>query len=337
MCVPKSHHLIPQTYLRSWCFSGESIYCFNKNELFDPIIKNIANNFGQNNYHSIRAGMACCTDEDLAEIFKSLLGFRIKFDDKDLNTLQEYNRYYYDFNNWEIFYPKGAKVSRAEVNRIKADIERNKVLDIEEMWNMKYENGWNTLLQMIEQRIKDATGTEIDEFYKGRLMKFIVSLDWRSLISNESLNETFDFINTLIDLKSIDIPFDERNVRGNETAYDEVKHNYLLKQFALFLEDRGIMYDAAKGYIKYLTIKFIVCNGESLFITSDNPSFISNENGEVRHYMPVTPQILICIEKDSQHKQKYYIERIKDSEVKRLNLLIAKSADEIIISKTDNI
>lgn len=337
MNAPKYHHLIPQTYLKSWCFSGESVYSFDKAELSKLKVKNIANNFGENNYHSIRAGMPCCAEDDLVKIFNPLVNIKVIFEGKELISLFEYNNAYYNFERWELFYPNGVRVPRAAVNSIKAEIENNKVLDIEELWNVKYENGWNSLLQIIEQRVKDSIGKEVDEFYKGKLMKFIVSLNWRSFTSNESLRESFDFINTLIDLKNIDIPMDDRNVKRNKTAYDEMKHNYLLKLFGAFLNDEGIVFDMAKGYIKYLTIRFLVSGEESQFITSDNPSFTYKDNEGIRHIMPVTPQILISIGKDSLRKGKYSIEHLSENEVKKINFIITNNADEFVISKTNKI
>lgn len=99
------------------------------------------------------------------------------------------------------------------------------------------------LLQILFKRVKDAIGQEIDEFYKGKLMSFIVSLNWRSFTSNESLRESFYFINTLIDLKNIEILIGDRNVISNKTAHDEMKHNYLRKLFGSFFNEKGVIYD----------------------------------------------------------------------------------------------
>ncbi|BAE86368.1 DUF4238 domain-containing protein [Desulfitobacterium hafniense] len=337
MSESKYHHLIPKTYLKSWCFSGMSVYSFNKAELSKPVVKNLKNNFGENNYHSIKAGMPCCTEEDLIKIFEPLKNTKVVLDGKELESLYEYNRYYYDFENWELFYPENVRVPKAEVNKINDNIENNKVLDIEKLWNVKYENGWNSLLQFIEQKLKGTADQEIDEFYKGKLMKFIVSLNWRSFISNESLRESFSFINTLVDLKDIEIPFDERNVKRNKTASDEMKHNYLLKLFRSFLNDEGLMYDIAKGYIKNLTLRLLISSGDIQFITSDNPSFLYKENDRIHHIMPVTPQILISVEKDSLHRGKYCVEHIPDDEVERFNLIIINNADEFVISRNASV
>jgi hypothetical protein len=330
----KYHHLIPQTYLRSWCYSGESVYSMNKSNLSEVTIKNISNNFGQNHYHSIRAGMPCCTNEDLLKIFEPLNNFKIFLDEKELSSLVEYNNNYFRFDEWELYYPNNRRVSRAAKNTIRSRIEANKILDIEELWSIKYESGWNFLLQMIQQRIDDATGTNMDEFYKGKLMKFIVSLNWRSFTSNQQLGETFEFINSLIDLRSIEIPKEDRNIATDETAYDEMKHNFLLKQFADFLSDKGIVYETAKGYIRHLGIRFLVSNGGLEFITSDNPSFTYLTDDGMHHIMPVNPRILISIGKISVNKDKYYIEYLSDNEVRKMNSLIAENSEEFIISHT---
>lgn len=330
----KYHHLIPQTYLRSWCYSGKSVYSMNKSNLSEVNIKNISNNFGQNHYYSISAGMPCCTNKDLLKIFAPIKNFKIFLDGNELSSLVECNSKYFSFDKWEIYYPNRSRLSKAAKNTIRTQIEANKILGIEKLWSIKYESGWNFLLQMIQQRIDDATGDNIDAFYKGKLMKFIVSLNWRSFTSNKQLGDTFEFIDNLVDLKSIEIPKEDRNIVSDKTAYDEIKHNLLLSQFVDFLNEKGIIYDMAKGYIRHLGIRFLVSKGNLEFITSDNPSFTYSTDDGVHHIMPVNSKILISIEKVSFNKDKYYIEYISDREVRKMNSLIIENSEEFIISHT---
>ncbi len=70
----KYHHLIPRTYLKSWCYSNKSIYVFNK-EKRKYETKNIENNFGITQFHSIVAGMPICEENDLKKIFECLEGY----------------------------------------------------------------------------------------------------------------------------------------------------------------------------------------------------------------------------------------------------------------------
>lgn len=337
MSRARYHHLIPQTYLRSWCYSSGSVYSFHKDNLSEVIVKNIANNFGLNHYHSIRAGMPCCTNDDLLKIFAPINNYKVIFDGKELTSLAEYNNTYFSFKEWDIYYPNGCRVPRAVKNEIKARIEANKVLDIEELWSKKYESGWNFLLQMIKQRTNSSTNLSIDEFYKGKLMKFIVSLNWRSFISNEQLREAFDLIDAIVDLKNIKIPEEDRNIMTDKTVYDEIKHNYLLKQFGAFLRDEGIIYNMAKGYIKHLGIRFLISSEKAEFITSDNPSFIYLGNDGIHHIMPVNPRILISIRKYSFKEGKYYIEQLGEKEVRKINSIIVDNAQEFVISHTPTI
>lgn len=159
----KYHHLIPRTYLKSWCHS-ESIYYFKLEDLSTPEERNINNHFGINHYNTIKAGMPIASNEDLERIFKSLSAYSVSYNGNILASVGDYNRYFFDFEEWDIYYPNGTKVSKKKKNIIKDEINKEKILDIEHFWGEKYEAGWQMLLSNIKSIIKQTKDGKINGF-----------------------------------------------------------------------------------------------------------------------------------------------------------------------------
>ncbi|MFP3391766.1 DUF4238 domain-containing protein [Brevibacillus sp. SIMBA_040] len=329
----KYHHLIPQTYLKSWCYSGNSLYMNSKHDMKTSEPRNTASIFGEDHYHSIKVGMPICTEDDLTKIFSPLDGIRVECEGKTLTTLRDYNKFFTDFDDWNLFYPNGPKVPKGARNKIKHEISNCKILDIEEAWSSKYENGWNTLLNKIKQEVLQGKDMKIAKFYKEELMKFVVSLNWRSYTSNEILTEELHSLNNIVDMKGIEIPVEERDRHKSVTVFDDLMHNYLLKKFREFLNEKGVMYSHALRCIRELTIRFYFAGGKVRFLTSDNPSFqYFDKNGFRHHIMPVCPEILISFEKNNPITDNYYVEIIDDETVHQYNSLIVSNSDQFVIS-----
>lgn len=324
-------HLIPKTYLRAWVHSKDSVYvCDKKTGVLSR--KNIENNFGRTHFHSISAGMPICEHSDLVDIFRSVNGYDVYYQDRLLETLEEYNNYYYDFANW-VIKKSGVKVTKRGKNQIRADIEQVKIDDVENLWNKKYENRWNQMKDIIIYKVMTNSLNEIDEFYKGLIMKFIIAFNWRGFYGNDTFKNASKWILGAAALHNVDIPFEVRQKPYLETASEEIEHMLLLRKYREFLRDKGIMYDMAKLYIRLLSLQFYIAEGNTKFITSDNPSFIVkiNEDKNV-HLMPVSPEILICIGRNSDCIGKYKVERISDEDVEQFNKLISENSFERIIS-----
>ncbi|CEQ03507.1 DUF4238 domain-containing protein [Paraclostridium sordellii] len=337
MSKAKYHHLVPQVYMKEWSYSGKSVYTFDKLDGNKVDSKNIENFGGIMQYHSIKAGMPCCNDEDLIKIFKPLKGLKVIYDGETLNTLRDYNNLYHHIDNWEVFDHDENKISNKKFNEIKQHLKNYKVIDIENLWDIKYETKWNFHLDIIKQRVRDFE-KEVDGFYKGFLMKWIVGLNWRGFKSNKELDVVFESVDESIGLKYIEIPKQERILKKCNNASEEIKHNILLKKFYEFLNNDGIIYNIAKKYIKNYTIKFLVSECDIPFITSDNPSFSCIWKDHMYYFMPVTPNILINIVEDKENNNKYRIHKIKDNEeVKELNKIIYDNAQQYIISNLPSI
>ena len=331
MSNPKYHHLIPKTYLKAWCYSNESIYVMDKKtRRIEP--KNIANNFGITQFHSIVAGMPICEYDDLVQIFKSLDRYEVFYEGKQLNNLDKYNINYLNFNNW-VIKQESIQISNKNKNVIKAEIDKVKIKDIENLWATKYENKWKWLLDTIENNVTRTNASKIDEFFKGLIIKFVIAFNWRGFYGNELFKTAYKLIISDVNLDKINIPSKERYKPYLETVEEEFEHLMVLKNYREFLRDRGGMYDTAKTYIRLMNIKFFIAMGDNKFITSDNPSFIySNDEGRLEHIMPISPNILIAIGLNSENENKYRIQKVSDKQVSQINRRIMDNSIERIIT-----
>ncbi len=331
MQISKDHHLVARTYLRPWCYSGDSVFVVDK-ATGKVENKNINKNFKKRHYHTITAGMPICNDADLKLIYACLSDYKVFYENSELLTLKEYNDHYSFFAEWDI-YKGGIKISKKEKNVLRASIDGIKITEIEDLWAKQYEDKWPVKRSFIEQKLEMARGRTIPSFYKGFLMKFVVSMNWRGFLGNESFKETYKLISNSIELDKIDIPLKERQRLYLETASEEMEHLLLLKNYREFLNNSGNAYEMAKAYIRNLNIRFWVAEGELRFVTSDNPSYISRDiEGETMHIMPVSPNILITIGKNSDNADHYFIKKASDSDVKKVNADILKNCVDRAIS-----
>lgn len=324
MADSKKHHLVPRVYLKRWIKLGNTLHAINK-RTHKREDRNVEKVCVKNDYHTIKAGMQCAEDRDLKIIFKVLENCEIYYNGKKIDKLKEYNNFYCDFNDWDIKNKDGTAVSK---KKIKSEIDKVKITEIESLWSEKYEDKWNKIVNIIEQRVKDSKGDTIDKFYKGFIIKWIIAMNLRGYIGSEDINEAFDIFNGYIPLYDIDIPYDERIKSSQKNIEDEIKNDILLKIYREFLNNRGKFYDKARWYIKNINLEFIVADGNEKFVTSDNPSFYKKGNID-KYIMPVTPSILIRFCKlEYGYENKYLISRISEKEVKEYNKLIVNNCYE---------
>ena len=103
--VAKIQHLIPQTYMRSWCYSGDSLWTIDKKDNAYPIrTRNIEKINTVNFHYDIKAGDLFTTAQSLKYIFGFLDDYEIYFEGTKLdhNTM---NRNYFDIERWDILKP----------------------------------------------------------------------------------------------------------------------------------------------------------------------------------------------------------------------------------------
>lgn len=149
----------------------------------------------------------------------------------------ELSRIYYDFENWTVYRQDGSIVSK---KKLKSEIDKVKIRDIETLWSLKYEDAWGTIRSELEEIIMNSPDGIIQDTNKEYLMKFYTALDWRSIKSNIQFNDAWECLcKEVLHLDEIDIPEEERELPILDNAVEEMKHNLLLKFYRQYLNDLG--------------------------------------------------------------------------------------------------
>ena len=321
----KNHHLIPRTYMTPWANHSGTLKVEFRNDRGNIVSRNKENIAGITDYYSIQAGMSLCTKADTERLFSAVSNYHVKINGVQTTDTLEMNKQFYDFDNWEITRQNGTKVSKRQ---IKQEIKQVKIKDIETNWSIKYENNWSSVVQEIEGKVLNTTASQIPSFQKEYLMNFFVALDWRGVYSNPLFEKCFGIFH----LNQEKIPYEEREKPFLKTFEDEIRHELLLSFYRRFFEDKGVIYEQVQKSLHYTDISFLVSDGPTLFITSDNPSFVFKRNDRTNQgIMPVTPRILFVQRKRSDQDDWFYIHHISDEEVQRYNAIIRENAESFII------
>lgn len=332
------HHLIPQTYMKNWCFRGQSIWVYDKSTQKSEV-HNIQHICGINYYHSIRAGSLYASKESLNKIWGFLRSYQISCDGEPLSTMEDMNLYYSDFDTWDIKYANGKQVNKKDRNVIKHRIQHSKDNDIEEQWNIQFENNWQQISKLLYDTIKNIHEghplflTDIDSSI---IMKYVVMFDWRSATGNHQLNHVLDFIDTeLFHLSENAIPKKDRAYPSEETLLETLRHGYLLKTYDEFLAGKGTMQKMLELYEENLTFVFMLTSSQDTFITSDNPSFMfENSEGDNEHVFVALPNLLISlVKKDEENPDAYKIAFIDTDKVAEYNQIVFENATMILSSQ----
>ena len=325
----KYHHLIPRTYLSAWEHGKGTLYVrfLNKENVIERNKDKIA---GVTNYHSIVAGMPIVTVEDADKIFSCLKNLEVHYGDTIISDNLKLNNIYYDFDNWEIYRKDGTVVSK---KKLKSEIDKVKIRDIEELWSMKYETQWVKVRSKLEDRISNSSDGTIECANKEYLMKFYTALDWRSIKSNNAFNEVWEYLcNEVLHLDEVGIPKNDRELLMLDNTSEEIKHYLLLKFYRQYLNDSGIIYEHAMENLARTSFHFLVADGVETFSTSDNPAFkFKRLDGKIEGILPITPRILMVQGKCSNQDSNFYVSHITDETVIRYNTEIEKNASEFVI------
>lgn len=325
----KYHHLIPRAYLSAWEFGKGTL---NVEFLSNPgtiVLRNKDNIAGITDYHSIKAGMPICTQNDTDLIFAPLSSYKVVLDGRQLTNTLEMNERFGEFEKWDITRQDGTKVRKKPILR---EIEKVKIKDIERNWSEKYENYWPEQVSKIEKCILTSSTDHVKAFDKEFIMKFFVALDWRSFTSNEQFDAMLDLL--LFGLEDTVIPQEARILPQIKTAKEEMRHYLLLNYYRQYLNDSGVMIEYVKAYLKKTSFHFLVSDGSANFITSDNPSFIHKaETSSLMGLLPITPKILMIQGRDESNADCYYITHISEEEVQHYNRIIREHADSFVVHK----
>ena len=269
------------------------------------------------------------TKEDADVIFACLKDLEVYYNKALVVNNIELNRIYYDFDNWTIQRKDGSVVSK---KKLKAEIEKVKIRDIEELWSSKYEDAWRTVRSELENSIFNSMDGVIPNANKEFLMKFYTALDWRSIKSNKQFDAAWQRLcKEGFHLDEIEISEQEGLPKFGNGA-DEMKHNLLLKFYRQYLNDSGVIYKHAMANLSNTSFHFLVADGPETFTTSDNPAFIfKRRDGKLQGVLPLAPRILMAQGRDSEHNEIFYVTHITDEAVKRYNIEIEKNAAEFVV------
>lgn len=324
----KYHHLIPQTYMSAWAHGNGTLNVEFLDYPGNIVQRNKEKIAGITDFHSIKAGMPLCTKADTDIIFAPVLQYSVEYEGNILHSSLDMNAHYYDFDSWIIRRVDGSAVSK---KKIKAEIEKIKIKDVEANWSTKYENNWALEVEKIENAVLLAPNGSIPMFDKEYLMKFFTALDWRGFRSNKQFEETYKTLTCDL-FDDLEIPEDERILPSLKTAADEMRHNLLLQFYRKYLNDTGVIFEDAKANLQHTNFHFLIADGQTNFITCDSPAFIHRISDEkLVGLLPITPRVLMakgrCIEDDGL----YAVTHITDVAVKRYNDAIRSNAEEFII------
>ena len=270
------------------------------------------------------------TKEDADKIFACLKDLEVHYGEVVVSDNLELNKIYYDFDNWAIQKKDGSVVSK---KKLKAEIEKVKIRDIEELWSIKYEDAWGTVRSELENSIFNSADGIISNANKEYLMKFYTALDWRSIKSNIQFNDAWEWLcKEVLRLDEIDIPEKERELPILDNAAEEMKHNLLLKFYRQYLNDSGVIYIHAMANLSNTSFHFLVADGPETFNTSDNPAFVFRRlDGKLQGVLPLSPRILMAQGRNSGHDKNFYVTHITDEAVKRYNIEIEKNAANFVV------
>ncbi|PDZ86111.1 hypothetical protein COO00_18880 [Bacillus toyonensis] len=321
------HHLVSQTYLKGWKYKDSSVYYIEKNDV------NIKDNWsrktrrlaGINNFFSRRAGALFRTEKDCVKFFEPLKDFKVEYKGQILNNPLDLNDNFSFYDSWIIYDFKSQIVSKSEKEKLKFEIDNIHVRDIEVGWDRLYENNWPNVRNDIMSAISSNPGAiKVPSVRREELIKFMVSLEWRSKPTHPLLEATYEPIassDLLKDCLNVSIPEIKRMYPFLDTEKEFVLHNILLKWYHKFLNDSGKIYDEAQMIIKQMNIELLIVEKGSEFITSDNPvcRFL-NSNNDLEYIFPITPEIACAVRKanpyDGNH---YFVRNLSKDEVFKYN------------------
>ena len=168
------------------------------------------------------------------------------------------------------------------------------------------------------------------------LMKYLVMFDWRSFSGNKELNAAFEWIDIILPFSETDIPRDERVLPTCDNVLDDMKHNFLVKQFDKFQAGEGVMYAQQKAWEEHCTFMFLLAPQGYNFISSDNPCFtFVDSNKCTEPFFVALPQLaLVLTRKDPDAPGSYIIRELTEIELAEYNLQIFNHASTLVLNSS---
>lgn len=333
--VAKNQHLIPQTYMRNWCYSGDSVWTINKRDNPPQICTRNIEKINSINFHyDIKAGDLFATTSSLKYIFGFLDDYEIYYKGTRLDQ-NNMNRDYVNFDQWAIFKPDGSPTNKTERNIIKDTLQKSRYTFIETEWSRQYENSWSTFVFEVERKVISMKAGGIEYLSSAdmeRLMKYLIMFDWRSKSGNSILNEILDlFCEVMPEFQTLAIQNKDRIHKEDKTIMDEIRNAFCRKAYYEFLNDTGTMKTYVDSYLEHLTFAFCITDVSNPFITSDNPAFMfTNKNNWKEHILVVLPTLLLTTCRTDK-KGAFLISNLSAEEVLYYNQVIAQNGELLIL------
>lgn len=332
----KEHHWVPQTYLKSWTFTGSTIYEFNKKGKKKSTEKNINNILKTKHLYSKKVADIYVINDDNEEVkLKEVLEkLEVICEGVQLSNWKEYCEHFLSFDTWEIK-DKGREIGKNFRNAIRQQIAYWFDAEIEVLLDKEVDSTWEMLKNYLVEDIEKSKTITKKEIYKEELLKFVVIQYFRTPWPKEII-------------KSAAAVFDTYKRLLQQTALSEhlpiMERCYWLKNIEVYLEEK--IECEQYNYIQQvydLLIKgkfnFFV-NKEGHFITSDNPVVPIFDDSLVNGlYIPLTPRVLLFIANNSAEIDKghYNIVDLDKKHVACLNKLILRGSQEHIYHRSKNI
>lgn len=290
-------------------------------------------------FYSFRAGSLGLQTFEAKRIFEPLKTYTIMNNDITIKNPLTLNKEFYDYHNWTILDSNGSPLSNEEKKTLKRQILDNHLPDLEEKWHKKFENRWNTIVDAIMQQVeKHRNEYHIKDIYRKELIKFMVSMEWRTLPLHPTLQEVLDdyLVDIKEDLKSIHYKEDERIYPFIKTAYDEQVHGLLLNMYRQLMKDQGIIMDEVNRFSNKLTTVLLIAPPNKEFITSDNPVCrYLNAAGELEYIFSITPN-LACKLGRGGPTDKYLLRNLSKQEIVLINNQLKNNCHKFYIIREQN-
>lgn len=340
----KHHHLTPRVYMKAWRHNPEKeskkarVYLVNKSNEGPPKSTSTKDFASIDDYHTIKAGFIIAEEKECELFFKPLDKYDVFYNESNIRNPKELNSIFRDFKEW-IIKDGDRIVSEEEKADLKSQISQIHEKSIEIEWNIKYEFDWEQIRKSILDNLpEDTSVTSIKAIDREKFIRFMVSLEWRGSSLPPLVQDILNTFSQVLDVfTNAIIPEEDRLFPFLETMYDEMLHNYRLKAYKDFLQEKGKIWSEAELYINQGHIEFMIAPEDAEFLASDNPVCRVYDTEERMHYLfPVTPKILCAVRKNGP-LDTYSISHITKDQVIRYNHELKDNADKVYFMKEQDL
>ncbi|MEX3624914.1 DUF4238 domain-containing protein [Viridibacillus arvi] len=346
----EKHHLVPNTYLKGWQHTDSKVYYIDKNEnQIDFTNQNFSKNTRKinrvDNFYSRRVGALFQSKLDCDKYFAPLKqhGYTVKIDGVKVSNSIELNKNFYNYDKWGIYDVHAKLISEDDKKSLKEKIKSIHIRDLEEAWNQLYENPWPSVRNDIVTEINRNIGVDkIPSVRREDLVKFMVSIEWRTEPAPQLLKNNYNKIVKLLGIEDIlkdPIPDEDKMYPFINTYGDDFLHNYLLKQYYDLFNNTGPIYKSAQNICNTMNLELLIPETGYEFITSDNPVFpFLNKNNDTEYIFPITPDLACAVRKGNPvDKEHYFLTSLNKNEVFAYNEQIKKGCNKGYILRQPSI